>query len=147
MHWAASTDICSSPPCGPEWAERSTATHHLGNDSQRGLDPVYVCHLLARGPCSQGHIKSMGTKPAFWPAEGSLAPPQADDNTAWVCPTACSLFPTHQGDTNLCLSVVSLEKTDGDAARYFSHSLPEWGECPSCHLSQDHCLCQSKSRN
>ena len=58
--------------------------------------------------------------------------------TTWVCPTACSLFPTHQGNANLCSSVMSLEKTDGDAANYFSNSHP------SCHLSQEHCLCKQE---
>lgn len=58
LHWAASTDICSSPPCGPEWAELSTATHHLGNDSQQGLALFMFATCYPMVPAPRGTLRA-----------------------------------------------------------------------------------------
>jgi hypothetical protein len=58
-----------------------------------------------------------------------------------VCPIACSLFPTHQGNNDI--SLISLEKTDGDTASYFSTHFLD-GENVLAVIKLRPCLCRGK---
>ena len=56
-------------------------------------------------------------------------------------------FPYIREMLTLCLSIASLEKTDGGVASHFSNLLPDWEACSGYHLGQEHCLCRGKGQN